>query len=117
MVEAQEKTRDARFMRLAGDWAPRPPGPLVIRHARLFVAETASVRPGATVVVVGNRITAVGSDAQIRIPEQAEVIDAAGKTLLPRLWDMHVPISPGGDGLLHIAAGVTRARGMGNDTA
>ena len=116
MVEAQEKARDARFMRLAGELAHRPTGPLVIRHARLFVAESASVRPGATVVVVGNRITAVGSDAQIRIPEQAEVIDAAGKTLLPGLWDMHVHISPGEDGLLHIAAGVTSVRDMGNDT-
>jgi len=116
MVEAQEKARDARFMRLAGELAHRPTGPLVIRHARLFVAESASVRPGATVVVVGNRITAVGSDAQIRIPDQAHVIDAAGKTLLPGLWDMHVHISPGEDGLLHIAAGVTSARDMGNDT-
>ena len=116
MVEAQEKARDARFMRLAGELAHRPTGPLVIRHARLFVAESASVRPGATVVVVGNRITAVGSDAQVRIPDQAQVIDAAGKTLLPGLWDMHVHISPGEDGLLHVAAGVTSARDMGNDT-
>jgi imidazolonepropionase-like amidohydrolase len=116
MVEAQEKARDARFMRLAGELARRPTGPLVIRHARLFVAESASVRPGATVVVVGNRITAVGSDAQIRIPAQAQVIDAAGKTLLPGLWDMHVHISPGEDGLLDVAAGVTSARDMGNDT-
>ena len=116
MVEAQEKARDARFMRLAGELAHRPTGPLVIRHARLFVAESASVRPGATVVVVGNRITAVGSDAQVRIPDHAQVIDAAGKTLLPGLWDMHVHISPGEDGLLHVAAGVTSARDMGNDT-
>ncbi len=116
MVEAQEKARDARFMRLAGELAHRPTGPLVIRHARLFVAESASVRPVTTVVVVGNRITAVGSDAQIRIPDQAQVIDAAGKTLLPGLWDMHVHIAPGEDGLLHIAAGVTSARDMGNDT-
>ena len=116
MVAAQEQARDARFMRLAGELGHRPTGPLVIRDARLFVAESASVRPGATVVVVGNRITAVGADAQIRIPEQAQVIDAAGKTLLPGLWDMHVHISPGEDGLLHIAAGVTSARDMGNDT-
>ena len=116
MVAAQEKARDARFTRLAGELGHRPTGPLVIRHARLFVAESASVRRGATVVVVGNRITAVDSDAQIRIPEQAQVIDAAGKTLLPGLWDMHVHISPGEDGLLHIAAGVTSARDMGNDT-
>ena len=52
----------------------------------------------------------------MKIPAGATVIDAAGKTLLPGLWDMHVHISPGDDGLLHIAAGVTNARDMGNDT-
>ena len=116
MVAAQEKARDALFMRLATQLAHRPPGPLVIRHAGLFVAESALVRPRTTVVVVGNRITAVGPDARIRIPEHAQVIDARGKTLLPGLWDMHVHIGPGEAGLLYIAAGVTSARDLGNDT-
>jgi len=69
-----------------------------------------------TVVMNGDRISAVGKDGSVKIPAGATVIDAGGKTLLPGLWDMHVHVSPGDDGLLHIAAGVTNARDMGNDT-
>jgi imidazolonepropionase-like amidohydrolase len=116
MVAAQEQARDARFRRLADQLAHRPAGPLVIRHAGLFLAESALVRPKTTVVVTGNRITAVGPDDRVRLPEHAQVIDATGQTLLPGLWDMHVHVAPGEDGLLHIAAGVTSARDMGNDT-
>ena len=116
MVAAQERARDARFRHLAEELAQRPAGPLVIRHARLFVAESALVRPQTTVVVTDNRITAVGPDDWVPVPVHAQVIDATGKTVLPGLWDMHVHISPGSDGLLAIAAGVTSARDMGNDT-
>lgn len=41
-----------------------------------------------TVVVVGNRITAVGGNAAV--PPGAQVIDGSGKFLMPGLWDMHV---------------------------
>lgn len=117
LLAAQEAARDARYARLARELSHRPAGPVVIRHARLFVAESASVRPNVTVVVSGDRITAVAPDTAAAIPAGAQVIDAAGKMLLPGLWDMHVHVSPGDDGLLHIAAGVTTARDMGNDTS
>jgi imidazolonepropionase-like amidohydrolase len=116
MVAVQEGAREARFFQLAANLAHHPTGPLVIRHAALFVAESALVRPNMTVVVTGNRISAVGPDDRVTVPARAQVIDATGKTLLPGLWDMHVHISPGEDGLLHVAAGVTSARDMGNDT-
>jgi imidazolonepropionase-like amidohydrolase len=116
LVAAQERARDTRFKRLADELAHRPAGLLVIQHARLFVAESALVRPQTTVVVTGNRITAVGPDDRVPVPVHAQIIDATGKTVLPGLWDMHVHISPGSDGLLNIAAGVTSARDMGNDT-
>jgi hypothetical protein len=44
------------------------------------------------VVVVGNRIAALGEVGKIRIPKNAYVIDAAGKYLIPGLWDMHVHV-------------------------
>ena len=47
-------------------------------------------RPGVakcTIVVDGERIAAVGPD--VRIPEGAEVVDVAGKTVIPGLFDMH----------------------------
>jgi len=116
MIAAQEKARSERYVRLARELSHKPAGPLVIRGARLFVAESATMQPGMTVVMNGDRISAVGKDGTVKIPAGATVIDAGGKTLLPGLWDMHVHVSPGDDGLLHIAAGVTNARDMGNDT-
>jgi hypothetical protein len=116
MVAGQEKARSERYVRLARELSHKPTGPLVFRGARLFVAESAAVQPGMTVVMNGARISAVGRDGSVKIPSGATVIDAAGKTLLPGLWDMHVHIGAGDDGLLHIAAGVTNARDMGNDT-
>src|SRR5205814_1843293 len=74
-----------------------------------------TTRPHMTVVVSGNRIKEVGPDAKVKAPAGAEVIDAGGRTLMPGLWDMHVHLF-GGDGLMHMAAGVTSVRDMGNDT-
>jgi len=42
-------------------------------------------------------------------------VDAAGKMLMPGLWDMHVHLQPN-EGLLHMAAGVTSVRDLANDT-
>lgn len=95
--------------------AHRPAGPVAFRNANLFDAETGRSRPGTTVVVVGNRIQAVGPDGSVAIPQGAQVIDAAGKALLPGLFDMHVHLGLV-DGPLHLAAGVTSVRDMANDT-
>ena len=116
MVDAQEKARSDRYVQLARTLSHKPSGALVIRGARMFVAESATMQPGMTVVMTGDRISAVGKDGSVKIPAGATVIDASGKSLIPGLWDMHVHIGSGDDGLMHIAAGVTNARDMGNDT-
>jgi hypothetical protein len=108
--------RAARASRLAAQLAHRPPAAgLAITHARLFDSERRTVTPDATVVVVGDRITAVGG-ASTPVPAGARVIDAHGRTLLPGLWDMHVHIGSI-DGILQLAAGVTTVRDLGNDIA
>jgi imidazolonepropionase-like amidohydrolase len=93
----------------------KPTGPLVLKSARVFDAERATMVPRTTVVVRGNRITAVGPDGSVAEPAGATVIDASGKSLLPGLWDMHVHVDDD-DGLLHLAAGVTTVRDLANDT-
>ncbi|HEY0476924.1 MAG TPA: amidohydrolase family protein, partial [Kofleriaceae bacterium] len=104
----------ARAARLAGQLAHRPPAAgLAITHARLFDSERRTVVPDATVVVVGDRITAVG-DARTPIPAGARVIDARGKTLIPGLWDMHVHLFDD-HGTLQLASGITAVRDLGND--
>jgi imidazolonepropionase-like amidohydrolase len=116
MIAAEDSASTIRFQNFARTLAHRPTGALVFRNANMFDAEQARMVPHTTVVIVGNRIQSVGPDAAAKIPTGAEIIDAGGKALLPGLWDMHVHISPGPDGMLHIAAGVTSARDMGNDT-
>ena len=44
----------------------------------------------ATVLIEGERILAVGPASSVSIPKGAEVIDAAGHTLLPGIIDCHV---------------------------
>jgi imidazolonepropionase-like amidohydrolase len=111
---AQDEFANQRSANLAKTLAHKPTGSLAFVHATLFDTETATVHPSSTVVVTGNKITAVGDDAQVRIPPGTEVIDAAHKTLMPGLWDMHVHLAPN-DGLLNMAAGVTSVRDLAND--
>jgi imidazolonepropionase-like amidohydrolase len=115
LLKAQDKFVNERSATLARTLARKPEGPLVFVHANLFDSESAQLLPNRTVVITGNRITAVGADGQVPLPKSAETIDATGKTLMPGLWDMHVHVSPG-DGLLHMACGVTSVRDLANDT-
>jgi imidazolonepropionase-like amidohydrolase len=115
LVKAQDKFANERALSLARTLAHKPSRPLVLVHANLFDSEAAQALPNRTVVVTGNRITAVGQDGAVKLPPNAEIIDASGKTLLPGLWDMHVHLSPG-DGLLDMACGVTSVRDLANDT-
>jgi imidazolonepropionase-like amidohydrolase len=116
MIAAQDSTETVRMARVSQRLAHHS-AVLVFQHAAMFDATTATVRPHMTVVIRGDKIERVADDAQVTPPAGATIIDATGKTLLPGLWDMHVHISPGTDGLLHIAAGVTTGRDMGNDTS
>jgi imidazolonepropionase-like amidohydrolase len=44
----------------------------------------------SVILVEDDRITAVGTQGEIAIPEGAEVISTEGMSVLPGLWDMHV---------------------------
>jgi imidazolonepropionase-like amidohydrolase len=70
-----------------------------------------------TVVVTGNRVTAVGRASRIKVPAEARVINAAGKYLIPGLWDMHVHLSFATELALPtlMANGVLGVRDMGGD--
>lgn len=117
MTAVQDSSASIRIQSLARSLAHHPSGALVFRNANVFDADHARMIPHTTVIIEGHRILWVGPDAKAKIPAQgAEIVDAGGRALLPGLWDMHVHVSPGEDGMLHIAAGVTSARDMGNDT-
>jgi imidazolonepropionase-like amidohydrolase len=91
----------------------RPEKGLVIEHVRLFDSEKAVACADQTVVVLGDRIQAVGPDNGVKIPDGSEVIDGTGMTLLPGLTDMHAHLQPS-SGMQYIASGVTMVRDLGN---
>lgn len=116
LVATQEQREGERYAEIAKRIARRPAQPLVFRNVNVFDAEHRMILRGQTVVVSGNRITEVGSVRRVRVPRNAQVIDGAGRTLLPGLWDMHAHASAL-RGVMHVAGGVTTARDLGNDTA
>jgi hypothetical protein len=114
LVAAQDQATAALLRRRAETLTQRPQGPLVFRDVRVFDSASMKTLAGMTVVVDGERIAAVGRSGEVAIPQGATVVDGAGKTLLPGLWDMHVHLGED-DGLLNIAAGVTSVRDLAND--
>jgi len=63
-----------------------------------------------TVVITGDRISAIGDN--ISVPAGAQVVDATGKFMIPGLWDMHVHWYLRDTFTLFIANGVTGVRQM-----
>ena len=115
IANAQDSVAQLRSASLAKELKRKPSGPVVFRNARLFDADAGTIRDNMSVVVTGNRITAVGRTTEVPTPANGEIVDVKGKTLMPGLWDMHVHTDDI-DGLHHIAAGVTTVRDMANDT-
>ena len=92
------------------------PGSLVLTHVSVIDATGATAQPDMTVEVRDHRIALVAASAKVRIPRDALVVDAAGKFLIPGLWDMHVHTGPRDVYLpLYVANGVTGVRDMGGD--
>jgi imidazolonepropionase-like amidohydrolase len=66
------------------------PPTVALRDVTVVNVMDGSLRADQTVLITGNRITAVGPAAEIRVSRNAAVVDAAGGFLIPGLWDMHV---------------------------
>ncbi len=95
--------------------------PTVFIHANIIPMTTETVLPDQTVVVEGNRITAIGPTSQTEIPPNSTVVNCHNAFLMPGLADMHMhlrydwkrdtwPVSPL---KLYLANGVTTIRCFG----
>ncbi|HTR77977.1 MAG TPA: amidohydrolase family protein, partial [Gemmatimonadaceae bacterium] len=102
---------------LAHALSAAPPGVAII-HATIVDVDSRTERPRVTVLVRGNRIVSVGPDGGAPIPADATVIDAAGKWLIPGLWDMDTHPGEGDQPGLRqaLADGVTTVRSLGPGT-
>ncbi|HEV8148928.1 MAG TPA: amidohydrolase family protein [Gemmatimonadales bacterium] len=82
--------------------APRdiPQSSAVLRGARVITMKGMEVLENADVVVVHNRVSAIGKRGSVRVPAGATVIELSGKTIIPGFVDTH--------GHLRLAAGIHR---------
>jgi imidazolonepropionase-like amidohydrolase len=115
LFAAQTRADTDWFAELAKQHTHVPGGDLVIRNARLFDPRDLSVTAGISVLIRNGHILRVAPDAQVPIPEGAEVIDAAARFLMPGLWDNHQHFG-NNLGALDLVNGVTSARDMANNT-
>jgi imidazolonepropionase-like amidohydrolase len=67
-----------------------PPSELIaIRAGQLFDSKSGQMLTKQVVLLQGDRITEVGSEGQVRIPQGAQVIDLSQATVLPGMIDAH----------------------------
>jgi imidazolonepropionase-like amidohydrolase len=86
---------------------------LVIQGGTLIDGNGGAPLANSVVVVQGNRIAAAGPAGQVQVPAGARVINAAGKYVLPGLWDGQTNYS-WFNGELNLNQGVTSIMDIGN---
>ena len=95
-----------------------PNGSAVLRGARVITMKGDEVIENADIVVVNNRIRAVGRSGDVTVPAGARVIDVAGATIVPGYVDTHAHLrvsqgvhrEPVWSYVANLAYGVTAAR-------
>jgi hypothetical protein len=91
--------------------APIHEGNYAITNARLVDGTGAAPIDDAVIVIADGKIVSAGKH---ETPKDMPILDARGRTVLPGLWDMHAHFEQAEWGPIHLAAGVTTVRDMGN---
>ena len=90
---------------------------LAITNVTVIDATGAVAKPGMTVIIKNELIDSIGKTGKIKIPGNAQTIDATGKFLIPGLWDMHIHSGGYENGKKYfpvlVANGITGVRDMG----
>ncbi|HSA54079.1 MAG TPA: amidohydrolase family protein [Gemmatimonadaceae bacterium] len=77
----------------------RPSGKLALVGGTVITMNGNEVIGNATVVVDGNRITAVGPSGRVAIPADARRVNVRGRYLMPGLIDAHAHVGTGSSGI------------------
>lgn len=97
---------------------------IALTHATVIDGTGAPAMMNQTILIEGDRITAIGPSGSVRVPETAEVLDLSGQTVIPGLIGLHDhSYYTGGNGRaaqlsfsgsrLYLASGVTTIRTTG----
>jgi len=126
-LQAAEPAKSVQSISLSFEQpSDRPSGLLALTGARIVTMAGDEVLEKGTLLLEGNRITAVGPAAQLAIPPGAKIIDLSGKTIIPGLIDVHAHGPYGSNQLMPqqnwsalaaLAFGVTTLHDPSNDTA
>ena len=94
-----------------------PPSQSIAVTGGTLIDVTGKHRPigDSTIVITGGRIAAAGPSKSVAVPQGATIVNAAGKTIIPGLWDMHAHFEQVEWGPIYLAAGVTTVRDVGNE--
>ncbi len=105
------------FLVLVAASHAKPPGYAIV-GVNVVDVEAGKLIPAQTVLIAGDKIGRIGPSADLTIPDAYEKIEAAGKFLIPGLFDAHVHyVDPDTYGRMMIANGVTFVRDMAGFTA
>ena len=113
LIKAQDDAMAARSPALVKALLKTPEGPVAFTHVRAFL-DGSHFAEDQTVVVDQGTIVAVGPAATSFVPKDALVLDGAGKTLVPGLWDSHQHVGDDFAGPFLLSLGITSVRDPGN---
>lgn len=114
VLAARQKQAESKMLESLAAKLQHPlTGVTLVRNARVFDSDKATVGAPSDIYVLRGRITAVlPAGAPSRGADNT--IDAGGRIVLPGLFDMHGHVDRW-SGALNMSAGVTSVRDMGND--
>jgi len=113
MAAIQQQAETQLLQQMAQDKTTALPGLTVLRNVRIFDSHSASLTKPSDIYLLRGKITAITPTGTLQT-EVAQSIEGKGRIVVPGLFDMHGHLSRW-EGPLHLAAGVTTLRDMGND--
>ena len=112
--DAQEAATAAAVAGVAKRFlSPAAKAPVLFDNVRLFDADKGTFLANRAVLARDGKIAAIGVAGSLTAPSGAQVIDGAGKTLVPGIWDSHLHIGDDWSVLSNVANGITSFRSPG----
>ena len=105
----------ARWAEIQRNTAKKFAGPVRIKNVRVFDPAARQLTGPVAVIVSGRSISSVQAVDTPATPGET-VIDCAGGTIVPGMFEMHAHLGESG-ALLNVLAGVTSVRDMGNSNS
>lgn len=112
--DAQEAATAAAVAGVAKRFlSPAAKAPVLFDNVQLFDADKGTFLANRAVLARDGKIAAIGAAGSLKAPSGAQVIDGAGKTLVPGIWDSHLHIGDDWSVLSNVANGITSFRSPG----